>query len=373
MRLLYAAAGLGSCQATFRFVPPAEGHDLTWLVATGGQLAPERVGAAVQALAGCPVYATLVEAHHPDLGDYAPMVLVCLAAGREAAAQQWAGADAGLHVAGRRWRVFPLTQLRPDSRRPPREGAEARRLWDGLLRPGVAGTPRSTAYTMVAERTPLDAAQAICGPPQAQALLRADLDWGEPAPYGAWRLQQRCLGTGIHFVPDEPGGVLAVGMPPRPLPPAVRRHLEQVRRRDSPLAGPFDELATGGAFVDRPLLLAPGEAALLPLAAGGTLELHGPGEQLRVVLACPAVAWVAHPPRAAVVAAREGCTADIAVQVSQLAGPYWVSRLRLRPATQSAASPTGLPAAAGQLPEAGGHRQGGWGHGQGGHRPGEPC
>ena len=37
-----------------------------------------------------------------------------------------------------------------------------------------------------------------------------------------------------------------------------------------------------------------GEAALLPLAASGTLELHGPGEQVRVVLACPGVAWVEH-------------------------------------------------------------------------------
>ena len=126
-------------------------------------------GSGALRLAGCAAYATPVEAYHPEAGCFAPMVMVRLAAGCEGAEAQWAG---GLHMAGRRWAVFPMTQLRPASHGPPREAMEARRLWDGLRRPGVAGAPRSTSYTMVAEHTPLDAASEECGPSQALALVR---------------------------------------------------------------------------------------------------------------------------------------------------------------------------------------------------------
>ena len=136
-----------------------------------------------------------------------------------------------------------------------------------------------------------------------------------------WSLQQRCLGTAVRFELHGAGGMLALGdAPEAPTRQEIDRW-EETRGRESPLAGPFGELLVGSALAERTFHIGPGEAAILPIAAGGVLELRAPGEHVRVVMARPGVAWLSHPPRAAVAAAREGCTADVRVQVSQLVGP----------------------------------------------------
>ena len=89
------------------------------------------------------------------------MVMVRFASTQEGAARQWAD---GLDLAGRRWEVFPMTQLRPDAHGPPREAAATRRLLDSAARPGVAAMPRTTRYTVVFERAPLLVAMEPCGP-----------------------------------------------------------------------------------------------------------------------------------------------------------------------------------------------------------------
>merc|ERR1711978_521528 len=87
-------------------------------------------------------YASTGEAYHPGTAEYAPMIMVRLAQGREGAEARWAD---GIHIARRRWEVFPMTCLRAPGHRLPTEAADARGLWNGAARPGVAAAPRSTA------------------------------------------------------------------------------------------------------------------------------------------------------------------------------------------------------------------------------------
>ena len=68
------------------------------------------------------VYATGVEARHPDTEAYEAMVVVRAAAGTDATMQQWVATAGGLHVAGRRWPLFPVTHVREPSHGLPRDG-----------------------------------------------------------------------------------------------------------------------------------------------------------------------------------------------------------------------------------------------------------
>ena len=70
MRLHFCQPDGTSPRAFLRLVPPSAGHDLTWLIATRGQLPHERVSRALQEQLQYDAYVSTVEALHPDTDVY---------------------------------------------------------------------------------------------------------------------------------------------------------------------------------------------------------------------------------------------------------------------------------------------------------------
>ena len=123
LHFLRVSAGCGR----FRFTGPSEGHELMWLIRTGGRWTEARVGHALQALLGRAVYVSPVTARVPGQDTYEDMHLVRLPDGAATVAMRGiATSGRGLTIAGVRLEVFPLTQLRNDPRGYQSESAMAR-------------------------------------------------------------------------------------------------------------------------------------------------------------------------------------------------------------------------------------------------------
>ncbi len=88
-------------------LPAADrGHDLQWLVDTGGDLDADPVARTMGNLIGAMVSSTPVNAPHPDSDAFGDMVAVRVPTDRAAAVRALAASDMGLTIAGRRCHCF---------------------------------------------------------------------------------------------------------------------------------------------------------------------------------------------------------------------------------------------------------------------------
>ena len=317
VRLLASAVLSGpSNDMSFRLASPAAGHELLWLVATRGQLSNACVERAVFELTGHPTCATTVEALHPELGTYQPMAML---RGEPAAtmALQNLTAGPGLCIGGATCRVFPITHIRQDAHRAPGGDMAAARLREAAALPGVADAARTTTFSVVAQRSQADEVGRSIGPPSAGTM---DLARG-----------QRVLGTSdlcvttVHvFLRSELTVCTWTVEDPCPgaCPPSLdvttldsERALLATR---SPLASFPREVPSRAGLTEWNGQLLPGEYILAEVAAGGVIDLSGPGELISIRLTQPAWVRILHPLDAGRRAVEAGCSEALTVKLQQI-------------------------------------------------------
>ena len=317
VRLLASAVLSGpSNDMSFRLASPAAGHELLWLVATRGQLSNACVERAVFELTGHPTCATTVEALHPELGTYQPMAML---RGDPAAtmALQNLTAGPGLCIGGATCRVFPITHIRQDAHRAPGGDMAAARLREAAALPGVADAARTTTFSVVAQRSQADEVGRSIGPPSAGTM---DLARG-----------QRVLGTSdlcvttVHvFLRSELTVCTWTVEDPCPgaCPPSLdvttldsERALLATR---SPLASFPREVPSRAGLTEWNGQLLPGEYILAEVAAGGVIDLSGPGELISIRLTQPAWVRILHPLDAGRRAVEAGCSEALTVKLQQI-------------------------------------------------------
>ncbi|MFM7983515.1 MAG: hypothetical protein ACKPKO_29735, partial [Candidatus Fonsibacter sp.] len=90
----------------------AKGHDLQWLIDTGGDLSADGVAREVGRMIAAPITAAAVNAMNPDSGEFVDMILIRVPAGQVNAMHALMAAGSGVHVYGRRCKIYPLTIVR---------------------------------------------------------------------------------------------------------------------------------------------------------------------------------------------------------------------------------------------------------------------
>ena len=116
---------------------PLRGHDLLWLVRTGGQWPCARICDELLGYTGYRMIATLAEAMVPGTDTYEDMVLIHAPHPAAAAALRDLGGR-GIVVAGCTLEVYPLTRLRPLMGGGLGEPRGAREMWNVGMNRGSA-------------------------------------------------------------------------------------------------------------------------------------------------------------------------------------------------------------------------------------------
>ncbi|MFM7990213.1 MAG: hypothetical protein ACKPKO_63950, partial [Candidatus Fonsibacter sp.] len=95
-----------------RLTAAAKGHDLQWLIDTGGDLPADDVAREIGRVVSAPVTAAPVNAMDLDSGSFSDMVLVRVTAGQIGAMNALMTTGNGVYIRGRQCKVFPLTTVR---------------------------------------------------------------------------------------------------------------------------------------------------------------------------------------------------------------------------------------------------------------------
>ena len=335
-------AGYGQGCGQFRLSQPGEGHELTWLVHTGGQWSEARVGAALQGALGRAVFVTAVEARVPGGDTYDDMLMVRLpdATATEALRCLASGAG-GLRVGDAALDVFPVTQLRHVQRGGVEESTGARRLWNAAATHGRAGAGRSTTYHTTAIRTPTDAGGDATGPGVAVTLSANPGEWGgDPRRTEGFSLTHAFLGSEVAARFLGAGGSEPGAPPPALCEETAEGAVAPIRGR-TPAARGIERVPLGdGQHYTWAGTARPGEALLVAVAAGGLVRIGGPGENVEVRILRPAWVRVLQPPAASVRAGEAGVNSALTIRVEQ-AVELWELRARTRPRAPRAARADG--------------------------------
>eukprot|EP00959_Pyramimonas_sp_CCMP1952_P252739 5280330-Pyramimonas_sp.AAC.1 len=145
---------------------PTAGHDLLWLVVTRNQVSDGDVARRLQDLLAHPVHVSTVNALDPSTDRFDNMSLVRVAAPAADRMRIQVGSSGQVTVAGVPCRAFPFgsTRIRTQGHRAPRTPDAIRQLLAAASRPGAAAGGRSTTFSQVAQRTPLEPSGAALGP-----------------------------------------------------------------------------------------------------------------------------------------------------------------------------------------------------------------
>jgi hypothetical protein len=111
-------------EAWIRLAAADRGHDLQWLIDTGGDLEAYQVARALGDQIGAMVTAAPVNAMHPDTEEFSDMVAVRTSTDRAATVRAMVASGTALLVEGRRCAMYPLTVVRtsvPRINRRPRQ------------------------------------------------------------------------------------------------------------------------------------------------------------------------------------------------------------------------------------------------------------
>ena len=98
----------GTTEADIRFASPASGHDLMWMVATGGQIYFDRVAQALLDVLGEYPTTDMVCALHPETQTFEPMVQVSVPNHLRNLMIMGPAAEAFIQVGSYRCKVFPF-------------------------------------------------------------------------------------------------------------------------------------------------------------------------------------------------------------------------------------------------------------------------
>ena len=136
-------------EVDIRLSSPSAGHDLTWMIATGGQVHPSTVANALRDVLGEYPTAEAVCGLNPHTREFEQMIQVTVPAHLRQRMLMGPGAEGRIFVEGRSHRVYPFTEVRQQGRH--RAGDDTRAA--GLLGEALRSNPtshRSTVFAQVA-------------------------------------------------------------------------------------------------------------------------------------------------------------------------------------------------------------------------------
>ncbi len=135
----------------FTLTPPTAGHDLLWLVATGGQHTAHSVARAATDGLGATVAAAEENAWNPLSRAFEQMVLLTIPGHTRDAMERGPGAQRTLLVDGHALPLLPFTHFAPlPAPRSPRVDTPAENLRSSILRGSASGAHLGARTTMVA-------------------------------------------------------------------------------------------------------------------------------------------------------------------------------------------------------------------------------
>ena len=132
-----------------RLSSPSAGHDLTWMIATGGQVHPTAVAGALFDVLGEYPTAECVCGLNPRVHAFEQMIQVTVPAHLRQRMLMGPGADGSILVGGRNHRVYPFTEIKQQGRHRANDDTRAARLLGDALRSNPASC-MSTVFAQVA-------------------------------------------------------------------------------------------------------------------------------------------------------------------------------------------------------------------------------
>ncbi|CAK0828452.1 unnamed protein product, partial [Prorocentrum cordatum] len=312
---------------------PTAGHDLLWLVVTRNQVSDGDVARRLQDPLAHPVHVSTVNALDPSTDRFDNMSLVRVAAPAADRMRIQVGSSGQVTVAGVPCRAFPFgsTRIRTQGHRAPRTPDAIRQLLAAASRPGAAAGGRSTTFSQVAQRTPLEPSGAALGPAVPRLLEFRTGPWPSGGQADAdssadvWT-RMLFLGTVVHarlWVPAEP--TRPASRPP-PLPLGCQDHFSQTLHSSLGAGAAFRQEGGVSGLNGWSDHLLPGELLLVRVAAGSRLRLRAPGEELSWTPTLPAWIAVVHPAEADGRAAAHQLDGFLHGDVELADGPVWVAR-----------------------------------------------
>ena len=345
----------------FTLTQPTAGHDLLWLVATGGQHTAHDVSRAASECLGTAVAAAEERAWNPLSRAFEQMVLLTIPGHTRDAMERGPGAQRTLSVDGHALLLFPFTHFSPTpAPRSQRVDTPAENLRTTILRSSAAGAQPGARTTMVAPpvvRTPRgillpDTPAARATAVRNGALTTHFMQCGK----GAWLdaspvLEEGAIpaSTTACFVGTQldallfpvPAHQLSAGAEPPALSP---QHLDGLASQDwyptDMYRRTWDSFGTDQAHAPASLSLMPGDFLVARAPAGATVELLGPTERLTATFPHPAWLIIRQPPRAALRAASHNLPGTTGVSIRHAVG-VWLHCRRLPPAAGPAPHSTG--------------------------------
>ena len=136
----------GTTEADIRFASPASGHDLMWMVATGGQIHLDRVAQALRNVLGEYPTTDMVCALHPETQAFEPMVQVSVPNHLRNLMIMGPAAEAFIQIGAHRCKVFPFTEIRQNGRHSAADDTHAARLMASAIGSSPNPPPRSTMF-----------------------------------------------------------------------------------------------------------------------------------------------------------------------------------------------------------------------------------
>ena len=135
-----------------RLSSPSAGHDLTWIIATGGQVHPTTVAAALFDVLGEFPTAESVCALNPGVHAFEQMIQVTAPAQFRQRMHMGPGADGSILIDGRNHRVYPFTEVKQQGRHRASDGTREARLLGDVL----GSNPDAYASTVFAQVATVD-------------------------------------------------------------------------------------------------------------------------------------------------------------------------------------------------------------------------
>ena len=121
-------------ESDIRLAAPAAGHDLTWMVATEGQIHPDTVARVLREVLGEFPTVEPVCAHNPAKQVFEQMVQITVPVHLRQRMLMGPGAEGSILVGERRCRIFPFTEVKQPGRHSATDDTEDARMLEEALR-----------------------------------------------------------------------------------------------------------------------------------------------------------------------------------------------------------------------------------------------
>ena len=327
-------------EADIRLSSPSAGHDLTWMIATGGQVHPSTVASALRDVLGEYPTAEAVCGLNPHAHAFEQMIQITVPAHLRQRMLMGPGAEGSMFVDGRNHRVYPFTEVRQQGRHRAGDDTRAAGLLGEALRSNPA-THRSTVFAQVATMDiNADEHERARSVPVMIPLgkgLWNNIRQGQGYTPAAYTMPTLGTNLALALWTDAAGEGQGVT---HGITQETARQVHNAAHREPALATENEEALQvhsqhdhGGGNVA--IALGPGDMIATAVSAGGTINIRNAGETIHLHLTQHAWSVIRHPTQANLQAARHNIDATVQVEMELVIGTVWHHQRRRHPVSRN--------------------------------------